>query len=90
MDIPDSPFRLLAKNYASELITRGQYVTIRAQLLKKLQHKGNVDRADLDNLMLISQGGGKPDKSKSYSASDWIIIALGLAASIALGFMLYS
>ncbi|MEE8366377.1 MAG: hypothetical protein V3R76_11365 [Gammaproteobacteria bacterium] len=90
MDTPDSPFRLLAKNYANELITRGQYVTIRAQLLKKLQHKGNVDRADLDNLILISRGEGKPDISKSYSASDWIIIALGLVASIVLGFVLYS
>ena len=56
MDTPDSPFRLLAKNYANELLTRNQYVMIRGQLLKKLQSKGNIDRADLNNFTQISQG----------------------------------
>ena len=90
MDTPDSPFRLLAKSFANELITRKQYLTIRGQLLKKLQNKGIVDRADLDNFTLIAQGDVKSGIFKSYSASDWIIIALGLAASVALGYVLYS
>ena len=90
MDNPDSPFRLLAKNYANELLTRAQYVKIRAQLLNKLQNKGNVDRADLNNFLLISQGKAKPEGSNSYSLSDWIIIVLGIAAAIALGYVLYS
>ena len=90
MDTSDSPFRLLAKNYASDLLTRNQYVVIRAQLLNKLQYKGSVNRADLNNFMLISQGRAKPETSKSYALSDWIIIALGIAASIALGYVLYS
>lgn len=90
MDTPDSPFRLLAKSYANELITRKQYLTIRAQLLNKLQNKGNVDRGDLDSFTLIAQGDVKSGYFKSYSASDWIIIALGLAASVALGYVLYS
>jgi len=90
MDTHDSPFRLLAKNYANELVTRNQYVVIRAQLLKKLQKKGNVDRDDLNNFTLISQGSVKHRSSKSYSASEWVIIALGLAAAIAVGYVLYS
>lgn len=90
METHDSPFRLLAKNYANELLTRKQYVMIRAQLLKKLQNKGHVDRDDLNNFTLISQGRVKSRGSKYYSASEWIIIALGLAAAIALGYVLYS
>lgn len=90
MDTHNSPFRLLAKNYANELLTRNQYVVIRAQLLKKLQNKGHVDRDDLHNFTLISQGSVKPRSSKSYSASEWVIIALGLAAAIAVGYVLYS
>lgn len=90
MPSPDSPFRLLAKDHANDLISRKQYVIIRAQLLRKLQHKGRVDMADLDNFSQISQNGVKPVKSKTYSVSDWIIIGLGIAASIALGFVLYS
>ncbi len=86
----DSPFRLLAKSFANEMISRKQYVDIRAQLLKKLQSKGLVDRNDLDNFVMLSRGQVKDGISKSYSISDWIIIALGLAASIALGFVLYS
>jgi hypothetical protein len=42
-----SPLRLLAKTYANDLITRQQYVEIRAQLLKRLESKGSVDEADL-------------------------------------------
>ena len=90
MNTPNSALRLLAKNYANDLLTRSQYVMIRAQLLNKLQNKGNIDRTDLNNFMLISQGRAQPENSISYSLSDWIIIALGIAASIALGYVLYS
>ena len=47
MEGQGSPFRLLAKTYENDLISRAQYVEIRAQLLKKLQARGKVKRSDL-------------------------------------------
>ena len=85
-----SPFRLLSKTYASHMLTREQYVLIRAQLLKKLQHQGKVTEDDLKNLTEITHGNIAPHVEKSYSPSDWIIIGLGLLAAIVLGFVLYS
>jgi hypothetical protein len=65
-------------------------VKIRSQLLKKLQSTGTIEDADLKNFTLISQGVAiKPVSEKSYSYSDWIIIFLGLTASVVLGFILY-
>ena len=49
MKLPSTPLRKLAKTYASDLISREQYVEIRAQLLKRLESKGNIDEADLKN-----------------------------------------
>ena len=89
MEQHGSPLRLLAKTYANELITREEYVEIRAQLLKKLQSKGRIDESDLKNFTAITQGSDTPRAKKSYSSSDWIIITLGLAASAALAFVLY-
>ena len=83
-----SPLRLLAKTYANDLISREQYVEIRAQLLKRLENRGKVDESDLKNFTAL-QGSDTPKVQKSYTSSDWIIIALGLAASIALGYVLY-
>jgi hypothetical protein len=83
-----SPLRLLAKTYANDLITRQQYVEIRAQLLKRLESKGSVDEADLKNFTAL-QGGETPKVQKPYTSSDWIIIALGLAASAVLALVLY-
>ncbi len=83
-----SPLRLLAKTYANDLISREQYVEIRAQLLKRLENGGKVDESDLKNFTAL-QGSDTPKVQKSYTSSDWIIIALGLAASIALGYVLY-
>ena len=80
--------RLLAKTYANDLISREQYVEIRAQLLKRLENRGKVDESDLKNYTAL-QGSDTPKVQKSYTSSDWIIIALGLAASIALGYVLY-
>ena len=89
MDNRDSPLRLLAKTCASELISREQYVEIRAQLLKKLQANGCIDQSDLKNFMEIHHSGGSPKAERSYSSSDWIIIALGLGASVVLAFVFY-
>jgi hypothetical protein len=91
MSNPVSPFRYLAKTYANDLISREHYVIIRAQLLKKLQSKGFIGEDDLQNFIRLTQGGvDKPKSERSYTSSDWIIIALGIAASIVLGFILYS
>jgi len=82
------PLRLLAKTYANDLISREQYVEIRAQLLKRLENRGKVDESDLKNFTAL-QGSENPKIQRSYTSSDWIIIALGLAASAVLGFVLY-
>ena len=84
-----SPLRLLAKTYANDLISREQYIEIRAQLLKRLQAKGIIDEADLTNFTAIAQGSEVPEARKSYTSSDWIIIGLGLAASAVLAWVLY-
>ncbi len=91
MSNPVSPFRYLAKTYANDLISREHYVIIRGQLLKKLQSKGIIDDDDLQNFIRLTQGGtDKPKTERSYTLSDWIIIVLGVVASIVLGFVLYS
>ena len=89
MERPVSPLRLLAKTYANDLISREQYIEIRAQLLKRLETKGRIDESDLKNFTAITQGADVPKAQKSYTSSDWIIIALGLAASAVLAFVLY-
>lgn len=89
MSQPGTPLRLLAKTYANDLISREQYVEIRAQLLKRLESKGRIDESDLQNFTAITQGSEVPKVHKSYTSSDWIIIALGLAASVVLAFVLY-
>ncbi len=89
MEYQGSPFRLLARTYANDLISRSQYVEIRAQLLKKLETRGMVNISDLKNFTAISQGGELPKANKSYTPSDWLIIALGLGASAVLAFVLY-
>ncbi len=89
MSQQSSPIRLLAKTYANDLISRDQYIEIRAQLLKKLQTKGSIDESDLQNFTALTHSGDPPRAEKSYTSSDWIIIALGLAASVVLAFVLY-
>lgn len=84
MSDSESPFRLLVKTYASHMLTRDQYVKIRAQLLKKLRCSGKVTKEDLNNFTNISFGNPPIEKEKSYSLSDWIIIVLGLIAIIVL------
>jgi hypothetical protein len=90
MNSPTSPFRYLAKTYANDLISREHYVLVRAQLLKRLQSKGFIGDDDLQNFIRLTQGNDKPKTERSYTSSDWIIIALGIAAAVVLGFVLYS
>ena len=85
-----SPFRLLVKSYASNVITREEYVKIRSQLLNKLQATGQIEEEDLNNFTSISQGTPSPKTEKSYSSADWIIIILGLTASAVLAYILYA
>jgi len=89
MSRPNSPFRILSKTYANQMLTREQYVSIRAQLLKKLQRQGQVTDEDLKTFTDIIHGKKPPQVEKSYSPSDWLIIGLGLVAAIVLGFVLY-
>ena len=89
MERPLTPLRMLAKTYANDLISREQYVEIRAQLLKRLESKGSIDESDLKNYTAITQNQDSPKAQKSYTPSDWIIIALGLAASAVLAYVLY-
>ena len=90
MKDPNSPFRYLAKTYSDELISREHYVSVRAQLLKRLQSKGIVGDDDLQNFIRLAKGEDQPKIQKTYTSSDWIIIALGIVASIVLGYVLYS
>lgn len=85
-----SPFRLLAKTYSSQLMTRDQYILARAQLLKILQSKGTVTEDDLRKIISGSEDKSSPTVEKSYSHSDWIIITLGLIAAIVLAYVLYN
>ena len=89
MDPHNTPLRLLAKTYANELITREQYIEIRAHLLMRLESKGKIDDADLKNFTTLSQGPEPAQLGRSYTTSDWLIIGLGLAASAVLAFVLY-
>ena len=89
MKLSSTPLRILAKTYASDLISREQYVEIRAQLLKRLENKGSIDESDLKNFTVLTQGSDAPKAQRSYTSSDWIIITLGLAASAVLAYVLY-
>ena len=89
MSNPISPFRLLAKTHANELISREQYIEIRSQLLKKLQSQGTIDDEDLENFTQIIQGNDTPTTQRTYTSSDWLIIGLGLIASVVLAFVLF-
>jgi len=90
MNSSTSPFRYLAKTYANDLISREHYVLVRAQLLKRLQSKGFIGDDDLQNFIRLTQDNDEPKTERSYTSSDWIIIALGIAAAVVLGFVLYS
>lgn len=89
MHLPGTPLRLLAKTYANDLISREQYIEIRAQLLKRLESTGKITDADLKNFTALVDGDKSPEPPRRYTSSDWLIIGLGLAASAVLAFVLY-
>ncbi len=89
MKLASTPLRKLAKTYANDLIAREQYVEIRAHLLKRLQSKGRIDESDLKNYTDLTQDPATPKTQRTYTSSDWVIIALGVAASVALAYVLY-
>lgn len=89
MKIEDSALRLLVKSYANELLDREQYLKIRKLLLNKLSSEGQIDHADLQNFMKIYQDTNNDHTGTIYSASDWVIITLGLLAAAALGMILF-
>jgi hypothetical protein len=89
MSQPGSPLRLLAKTYANDLITREQYIEIRAQLLKRLESSGKITESDLKNFTALTQGPEPISAQRRYTSSDWVIIGLGLVASAVLAFVLY-
>ena len=80
---------MLAKTYANDLITRDQYIEIRAQLLKRLEANGTVSQEELHNFTALTGANEDADPPRSYTSSDWLIIGLGLAASAVLAFVLY-
>ncbi len=77
------------KTYAIDLISREQYIEIRAQLLKRLEANGKITESDLRNFTALTQDPDPEVKQRSYTSSDWVIIGLGLAASVVLAFVLY-
>ena len=90
MTLTNSPIRLLVKSYANGLLERDQYLEIRQQLLKKLSTKGKLSHSDLQNFLNLYMETEEQPVTRRYSASDWIIIILGLMAAAALGVILYS
>ena len=89
MKRPSSPLRMLAKTYANDLITREQYIEIRAQLLKRLESNGHISENELHNFTALTGGDDVTAQHRNYTSSDWLIIGLGLAASAVLAFVLY-
>lgn len=90
MRMSNSPLRLLVKSYADGMLDREQYIKIRNQLLDQLAANGNISHEDLLQLLEIHKDTGEEPISEGYSKSDWIIIALGLAAAAGLGLILFS
>ena len=74
------------------MLSRDDYIKIRSHLLVLLQNKGKVDMKDLDNFIRLHQvDSDEADTPKErYSASDWLIISLGLVASLVLAYILYT
>ncbi len=77
------------KTYAIDLISREQYIEIRAQLLKRLEANGKITESDLRNFTALTQDPDPEVKQSSYTSSDWVIIGPGLAASVVLAFVRY-
>lgn len=81
MTLSNSPLRVLVKTYANGLLDRTQYLEIRSQLLKKLSSSGHISHEDLQNFLKIHQDTENNETRSRYSASDWVIIILGVMAA---------
>lgn len=90
MKSPESPIRILVKSFTNGLIEREQYLEIRQQLLRKLSHQGEINQQDLQHLLKRYQEDDKTSWLSGYSASDWLIVVLGLMAAATLAYILYS
>ena len=86
----ESPLRILVKSYTNGLLNREQYLEVRHQLLRILSHRGDITKQDLQKLLKQYEENEPVNWLSSYSASDWIIVALGLLAAAALAYILYS
>lgn len=89
MKLDDSALRLLVKSYANELLEREQYLKIRKHLLHKLATDGQIDQKDLQNFMKIHHDTESNSGHSNYSASEWLIIVLGVMAAAVLAFFLF-
>lgn len=85
-----TPLRKLVQSHYEGLITKDDYLTIRTMLLDKLEQQGRVSFDDLDNFLNIKKVSTEHKSSSNYGSSDIIIITLGVFASIALAYILYS
>ena len=90
MILSNTPLRMLVKSYTNGLLTRRQYLEIRKRLLNSLAQKGSLSHQELEQLMKLDNKEENPRVFKKYSGSDWFIIALGLLAAGAMGYILYS
>jgi hypothetical protein len=90
MTLSNTPLRLLVKSHVNGLVDRQQYLQVRKQLLKKLSSQSDLNPDDLANFLKIHLETDSNETSNSYSKFDWLIIALGLMAASALGYILFS
>lgn len=86
-----SPFRILAREHAADMLSRDDYIKIRSQMLVTLENKGKVNHQDMDNFLRLHHNNDDMSDSakQGYSGSDWLIIALGMVAAIVLAYILY-
>jgi hypothetical protein len=89
MESSDSPLRLLVKSYANGLLERKQYLEIRGQLLRKLSEQGSITHAEVKNFIKIYQDTSQSTATRSYTTTEWIIVALGLIAAASLAMILF-
>ncbi len=92
MKLDNTPLRTLVKTFAGGIIDRNEYLDIRSRLLQKLEREGRITDSDLKRLMdaETSRDDDVPVATSKYTATDWILILLGLGAAIGLGIILYN
>ncbi|MBL7004575.1 MAG: hypothetical protein ISR69_11180 [Gammaproteobacteria bacterium] len=85
-----SPLRKLVQSHSEGLISKQDYREIRTMLLDKLERQGDISDIDIDNFYTFKRLAPEVESKRTYSNSDLFIIILGLAASAALAYVLYS